>query len=423
MLHADNPEVRSLLLKGNFGLEKESMRVKADGHLSHTPNPFPGHKNIVRDFSESQVEINTGIQPTPEAVIEELDSYNAVVQRTLRDLPEREYLWPSSNPPYIINEADVPIAQFYGDLASKTAYREHLSHRYGRYKMTFSGIHFNYSFADELLEADFKLSGFESFREYKDQLYVGLAERAVAYGWLMTAVTAASPVMDMSYVEKGAFDHDLFMGFATVRCSELGYWNVFAPTFDYTDVDTYADSIQKYVDQGLIKYPSELYYPVRLKPPGENTLEGLHEKGVSHIELRMFDLNPLRRAGIEVKDVLFAQLLLVWLACTPRQPFGLKDQVQAIQNFKNAARYDLQTVKIVVPDGTAFTVVDAALNVIGFMEEFYGDYSPEVTECLRFEKDKFLHPESRYAWQIRQQAQAGFAKRALQLAKDWQARY
>ena len=423
MLHADNPEVRSLLLKGNFGLEKESMRVKADGHLSHTPNPFPGHKNIVRDFSESQVEINTGIQPTPEAVIEELDSYNAVVQRTLRDLPEREYLWPSSNPPYIINEADVPIAQFYGDLASKTAYREHLSHRYGRYKMTFSGIHFNYSFADELLEADFKLSGFESFREYKDQLYVGLAERAVAYGWLMTAVTAASPVMDMSYVEKGAFDHDLFMGFATVRCSELGYWNVFAPTFDYTDVDTYADSIQKYVDQGLIKYPSELYYPVRLKPPGENTLEGLHEKGVSHIELRMFDLNPLRRAGIEVKDVLFAQLLLVWLACTPRQPFGLKDQVQAIQNFKNAARYDLQTVKIVVPDGTAFTVVDAALNVIGFMEKFYGDYSPEVTECLRFEKDKFLHPESRYAWQIRQQAQAGFAKRALQLAKDWQARY
>lgn len=423
MLHADNPEVRRLLLRGNFGLEKESLRVDGTGHFAHTPHPFPGHNNIVRDFGENQVEINTGIQPTPAAAIAELDGYNAEVQRTLRDLPEREYLWPSSNPPIIINERDIPIAQFEGELASKTAYREHLALRYGRYKMTFSGIHFNYSFADELLEADFKLSEYDDFRTYKEQLYIALAERAVAYGWIMTALTAASPVMDMSYVEKGAANRDLFMGFATVRCSELGYWNVFAPTFDYTDIVTYADSIEKYVDQGLIKYPSELYYPVRLKPPGENTLEGLRERGVSHIELRMFDLNPLRRAGIEVKDVLFAQLLLVWLASTPRQPFTLKDQVQAIQNFKNAARYDLQTVKIVVPDGTAHTVVDAALNVIGFMEEFYGDYSPEVTECLRFQKEKFIHPESRYAWQIRQQAEAGFAQRALKLAKDYQARY
>lgn len=423
MLHADNPEIRRLLLKGNFGLEKESLRVDGTGHFSHTPHPFPGCKNIVRDFGENQVEINTGTQPTPAAVIAELDRYNAEVQRTLRDLPEREYLWPSSNPPVIINENDIPIAQFEGELAYKTAYREHLSHRYGRYKMTFSGIHFNYSFADELLEADFKLSEYDNFRTYKDQLYIALTERAVAYGWIMTALTAASPVMDMSYVEKGADNKDLFMGFATVRCSELGYWNVFAPVFDYTDVASYADSIEKYVAQGLIKYPSELYYPVRLKPPGENTPEGLRERGVSHIELRMFDLNPLRRTGIEVKDVFFAQLLLAWLASTPRRPLALKDQVQAIQNFKNAARYDLQTVKIVVPDGRSMTVVDAALDVIELMEEFYGDFNPEVTECLRFQKEKFIHPETRYAWQIRQQAEAGFAQRALKLAKDYQARY
>lgn len=423
MLHADNPEIRSLLLKGNFGLEKESLRVDCTGRFSHTPHPFPGCKNIVRDFGENQVEINTGIQPTPAAVIAELDGYNAEVQCTLRDLPEREYLWPSSNPPIIINENDIPIAQFEGELAHKTAYREHLSRRYGRYKMTFSGIHFNYSFADELLQADFKLSEYDDFRTYRDQLYIALTERAVAYGWIMTALTAASPVMDMSYVEKGTANKDLFMGFATVRCSELGYWNVFAPVFDYTDVASYADSIEKYVAQGLIKYPSELYYPVRLKPPGENTPEGLRERGVSHIELRMFDLNPLRRTGIEVKDVFFAQLLLVWLASTPRQPLALKDQVQAIQNFKNAARYDLQTVKIVAPDGKSMTVVDAALDVIGLMEEFYDGFSPEVTECLRFQKEKFIHPETRYAWQIRQRAEAGFAQRALKLAKDYQARY
>ena len=57
---------------------------------------------------------------------------------------------------------------------------------------------------------------------------------------------------------------------ASVRCSELGYWNFFAPVFDYTNLTRYADSIQRYVDDGLIRYATELYYPIRLKPAGEN---------------------------------------------------------------------------------------------------------------------------------------------------------
>lgn len=64
--------------------------------------------------------------------------------------------------------------------------------------MTFSGIHVNYSFSDELLERDFQLSGETDFMSYKNQLYVTLAERTVAYGWLLVAITAASPLMDSS---------------------------------------------------------------------------------------------------------------------------------------------------------------------------------------------------------------------------------
>ena len=92
------------------------------------------------------------------------------------------------------------------------------------------------------------------------------------------------------------------------------------------------------------------HYPIRLKPRGPNRLETLRERGVNHIELRMIDLNPLRLEGIDVRDVKFAQLLLVWLAATPRQPITSKDQMQHIANFKNAAHYDLRTVKIVMPD-------------------------------------------------------------------------
>lgn len=64
----------------------------------------------------------------------------------------------------------------------------------------------------------------------------------------------------------------------------------------------------------------------------------------------MFDLNPLTEAGVDERDIVFAQLLPVWLAALPKRPFTKKDQVQAVQNFKNAAHYDLKTVKIVDPD-------------------------------------------------------------------------
>ena len=417
MLHVENETVRALLFEGNFGLEKESLRVTPQGHMAHTPNPFPGNERIVRDFCENQTEINTEVTHSAQEAVDSLLRYTKEIQRTLADLPQQELLWPFSNPPFIHNEADIPVARFEGGLSGKTDYREYLSDRYGRYKMTLSGIHVNYSFAEELLRADFTLSGESDFQEYKNQLYVVLAERAAAYGWIMTAVTAASPLRDSSFVEKGRYGIDEFNGMASTRCSELGYWNYFTPVFDYTDIRAYADSIQRYVDEGWLAAPTELYYPIRLKPRGRNSLARLRSEGVDHIELRMVDLNPLESAGINVKDLQFAQLLLVWLASTPRQAFAHRDQVQAVQNFKNAAHYDLKTVKIVAPSGEVYSVADAGRKVIGFMREFYHGFPQEVFDILDFEEEKFIDPDKRYAWQIRKQFADGFVRNGLELAQ------
>lgn len=417
MLHVEDPRVKALLFQGNFGLEKESLRVDGDGYLAHTPHPFPEDDHIVRDFCENQVEINTPVAKSASEAVDSLADYHRQILKRLHTLSPREYLWPFSSPPHIRNEADIPIAQFAGGKASKTGYRQYLSDRYGRYKMAFSGIHVNFSFGKELMEQDFAVSGEKNFRAYQDRLYLDLAERAAAYGWILVSATAASPLLDSSFVEKGHFGGDTFMGMASVRCSEMGYWNAFAPVFDYSSIEAYADSIQQYVDEGFLKAPSELYYPIRLKPKGLNRLDTLREKGVDHIELRMFDLNPLAEAGVEKKDVLFAQLLLIWLAGTPRQPFSLRDQVQAVQNFKNAAHYDLKTVKIVVPNGEVYSVAHAALNVISFMKAFYKDFPQWVQDVLLFEEAKFIDPENRYAWKIRHAYVPGFAAKGLELAK------
>jgi glutamate--cysteine ligase len=417
MIHIENEEVRNLILTGNFGLEKESLRVDEEGYMSHLRNPFPGDEHIVRDFCENQTEINTGVSDSPDKAVAELTEYYRKIQRKLKGLPNREYLWPFSNPPYIKNEDDIPVAVFDGDKASKTEYRNYLSDRYGRYKMTLSGIHFNFSFSDELLQKDFAISGEKDFVEYKNQLYVTLAERVAEYGWLLVALTAASPVCDRSYNEKGQYGDSMFYGLASLRCSEIGYWNFFAPVFDYSNINAYADSINSYVDDGYIKAPTELYYPVRLKPAGKNSLKALKENGVNHIELRMFDLNPLVPCGIDVRDIKFAHLLLVYLACTPRQAFDKKAQVQAVQNFKNAAHYDLKTVKIVVPDGEVYTVVQAAKNVFGFLREFYKEYPKEVIDILDFEEEKIDDTDKRYAWIIRKEYAKDFVKSGIVLAK------
>ena len=208
MFNIDDNTIKSLILKGHFGLEKESLRISDDGHIVHTPHQFIDNPRISRDFCENQTEINTDVCSGIDEVYEELTDYTDTIWNTIS--ADNELLWPFSNPPYIIDESDIPIAQFYGSDRHKTEYREYLADKYGRFKMTFSGIHFNYSFADELLLYDYEShlpsdsrsnsnSSDQSFTEYKNSFYLELAKQMSAYGWLIVCLTAASPILDISF--------------------------------------------------------------------------------------------------------------------------------------------------------------------------------------------------------------------------------
>ena len=423
MLNIYDPNVRQHLLEGNFGLEKENLRIHGDGRLSHSPHPFPNHKHIVRDFCENQTEINTGVQKSIDGAIDELSSHTNRIRSLLLQLPDPEYLWPFSNPPYIENERDIPVASFEGIEVSKTAYRNYLAEKYGKYKMTFSGIHVNFSFSDTLIEAAWnaacragKSTG-ETKTDFKNRLYLDLAQKMMANGWILVAATAASPLLDSSYVEKGVFGESVFTGMASVRCSEMGYWNEFAPVLDYTDIRAYADSINHYVETGLLKAPSELYYPIRLKPPGENTLENLCAHGVNHIELRMYDLNPYTPAGVDPRDIAFAQLLMVWLSSSPPVFLPGSKQIQAAANFKNAARYDLKTVNMMTENG-AISIADAALEIIRQMRTFYDGLGIDTAVVLDFQQRKFEDADFRYAWRIRREYRNHFVETVLAQLKQ-----
>ena len=418
-LHAEDKGIRDLCEKGKIGLERESLRITPDGRMTKTPDPFIGEKYIVKDFCENQTEINTPVCDSIKEVMGELEKYHHIIIDKLKSLPEPELIWPFSNPPYIENEADIPIAQYSGKEHYKQEYREYLSDRYGRYKMTFSGVHFNYSFSEELLRYNHGYHEDMTYESYRDFFYLELAAKAQAYNWLVVALTAASPLLDSSYVEKGVYGRDIFNGMGSTRCSELGYWNYFTPILDYSHISNYAESILSYIEKGLIRSAAELYFPVRLKSFNEYSPCSLCEGGVSHIELRMIDLNPVTPFGIDERDVRFIRMFLVWLAFLPPIPMGAKEQVMAIQNTKNAARYDLKTVNILMPDGRSLRATAAAEEILARMESFYERIGDEQThKIIEYQKEKVEIPETRYAWRVREEYGGGFVKKGLERAKN-----
>ncbi|MBR3341099.1 MAG: hypothetical protein IKG30_05725 [Clostridiales bacterium] len=406
MLHYKNTTVAAKYSDYEFGIEKESLRVTGDGSFAHTPHPFPVDKYIVRDFCENQLEINTGVSKNEEAAITELEYHERRVRETLYNLPKKEYVWHFSNPPYIKDEDDIPVATFTGPLYDKTIYRDYLAKMYGKYKMTFSGIHVNFSFGEELIEADYKASGSAlSLRDYKDRLYLDLASNLVSDGWILNVLLSASPVLDGSFLEQGVKGKTDFLGMASVRCSELGYWNLFVPVLDYSDTKAYSDSIRKYINEGLITSQTELYYPVRIKPRGHNSLETLEEIGINHIELRNVDINPYSYGGLDVRDLKFIRILALYEASSPAESLGEDQQIKSAINFKNAAHFDLDTNRIMLSDGRFITLREASLELLSKIEEFYKELnqhfavpeSEDITDVISYQRSKVNGTGKRYA--------------------------
>lgn len=416
-----NPVIREHMLEGNFGLEKESLRVTGEGFLSHTSHPFGDDPNMERDFCENQTELITDVWESTDGAWEQLAGLHKKAVRKLWHLKTgAEVLWPFSNPPYVRGEDDIPIATYKENLKRKELYRKYLAEKYGKKKMLFSGTHFNFSFSEIVLREGFKRSFFDSYQEYKDSIYLELAEKLTKYSWLIVYLTAASPVMDGSFFCDGELGKDVLKNYASPRCSEIGYWNDFVPILKYDNLKSYVQSIEDYVKQGKLKEAAELYYPVRLKPAGENSLNNLKMSGINHIELRTLDLNPLAPVGIVKEDLRFLHLLILYLISLERTEFGSFEQIMAIKNEKRAAKYEERDIWIDTGWNRAVPVRDAALDILFGMEHFFeGLDSQELMDAIYYQEQKVLCQQERYAVKVKQRFQKEYVRRGLDLAKEY----
>ena len=421
--------------KGEFGLEKESLRIDCNGFLSHTKHPIEEHRYITRDFCENQIELITDVFDNVDDVLQHLKQLQTGVLQTLQQLETgKELLWPFSNPPYVKGEEDIPIAQFEEAQQEKTQYRHYLAEKYGKRKMLFSGIHLNYSFADEMLKEGYRMllsrkekdgsqPAVSTYQSYKNDLYLQLAQKTTLYSWFIVYLTAASPVMDASFLFSFADSaHEIWKeedltGYASARCGELGYWNDFTPVFNYQNLETYIQSIESYVQYGQLRSVSELYYPVRLKPRGENSLKHLKEKGINHIELRMLDVNPLSPIGLMKEDIEFLHYFMLYLLGQENMELTKEEQMNAIVNEKQAAKFDDSQVFIEGSNGNSKPIRQVALEILQNMEEFYVSLGESAAlESIRYQKDKLLIPDNRYADRIRRAYGCDYVKRGICLS-------
>lgn len=377
------------LLGGTFGLERETLRVNAAGGMAQTPHPFPDDLHIVKDFCENQAEINTGVHDSAQGAIDELLQHSKRLSDEINNRGEK--LWLYSNPPMIKSADDIPVAVYEGDMQGKHNYRLYLAEKYGKYKMALSGIHFNYSLSDEMLKYSFYHSSRSDFTAFKNQAYLRLAQGLLEYGWLINLLLSASPVCDGSYFGKDRAGEAVLTKYASLRCGEKGYWNTFTPILFYDNITSYAGSIQRYLNSGTLAGVGELYYPVRLKPKGANRLNNLVQNGVNHIELRNIDINPFAPSGLDVRDLEFLELLILWIFSNYEDSLSYKDQIRAVENLKKGALYDIDSTLI---NGNE-PLRKAGLRVLGDIKKFYGE-----TEAIDFQINKLTEKGERYAEKV-----------------------
>ena len=312
------------------GVEKESLRVTPAGALAMTPHPAPlgsalTHPHITTDYSESQLELITGVHATPEDCVRELREIHQYTYRCLGD----EMLWVSSMPCGLPPEDQIPIGRYGRSNVgqAKSVYRMGLAWRYGRRMQTISGIHYNWS-----------MPGLDSAR------YFSLIRNFRRHAFLLLYLFGASPALCACFVQgrehalQRLSDGSLYLPHATsLRMGRLGYQSEAQASLavSYNGLDGYAASLQEALTRpypayealgirgpdgayrqlatSLLQIENEFYGTIRPKRsifPGERPLHALRERGVEYVEVRLLDLDPFEPLGIGTDTMpgVFAQV-------------------------------------------------------------------------------------------------------------------
>lgn len=323
-MRRNNPTLLSQIIadQTSLGIEVEKMRLNSRDELS--TKPFPDDlSDAVRPFTEREyftAQLEFKLPPDADAQTN-IDFGEALIQEVAAQLLPDEHLWPYSCPPPLPGAlSDTTISP---EPAESFCYRQRLSRRYDLRRIMNTGVHINLSFSSAACAILCERGGFTN----ADALYLHLAQQFMIHRWLFTYLFGATPVSFPGYL-----DRPLDAPVRSMRSSPFGFPT--SITGDYRSITQYVNRIDAAIATGDLLQPSHYYESVRLKSRTGNSPHKLLTDGVSHIELRAFDLNPNTVCGVTADQLRLIQVLAVFFATIPPlQKATVPQQLQIARDF------------------------------------------------------------------------------------------
>lgn len=467
----DSDANRPLLAGGLRGIERETLRVHADGKLALTPHsPALGsaltNPQITTDYSESLLEFITPAEPDIATALEELDN----IHRFAYTVMGNEMLWHQSMPCTLPEEKDIPIA-WYGDShigMIKHVYRRGLALRYGKSMQCIAGIHYNYSLSEDLwkvLQQAENTSG--SAMHVQSENYISLIRNFHRYSWLLMYLFGASPALSTPFLSgrphqlETLSDDTLYLPYATsLRMSDLGYQNnaqsglvppyntlleymrslslaVRQPYPAYEKIGTQQNGEWVQINTNVLQIENEFYATIRPKrviKTGERPVEALCTRGVQYIEVRCMDVNPFDPLGISLETSRFLDAFLLFCALEESPLTNQAEGDENVENFALTVKQGRRPGLMLSRQGRAVSLqdwgkelLDKIAPVAVLLDAQRGDSSH--VQAMRVQTEKLQHPELTPSAQVLDAIRAtnnSFTQFAIQqstrLAEEFRAR-
>lgn len=416
------------ILKGNFGIEREALRVNENGELSTRRHPKVfGNKiknpYITVDFAESQVEMITPTLPSIKDVYEFLNNLYDYVALNI----DGEYLWPQSMPS-IINEKTINVADFDSSETGRDAemYRKRLVEKYGCKKQLISGIHYNFSFDENIIKKLYKKSLSNDYRTFKDNFYLKVTRNYLRYRWLTVYLLGASPVVHETYDEKYLKDIEKYgsedysnKNTISFRNCEVGYENIVDLHPNYESVTKHVNSIKEYVNTGILYNHKELYSQIRLKAKNNmNLMSSLEEEGINYLEIRNIDINPFEKVGISYNDLEFLHLFFIYLSIKEETDYEFW-QEDAVFNQRSIAKEGLDDISI-KKDGILVNKTAFAMEMLLEIKKINNELGLNKEDIINSMIMKLENKELTYAYKYKKEIKAnGYINFNMLLAKGY----
>ncbi|HEV7814715.1 MAG TPA: glutamate--cysteine ligase [Janthinobacterium sp.] len=390
---------RTLLDGGLRGIERETLRVDATGHLAATPHPAPlgaalTHPQITTDYAEALLEFITPAEADIGITLDKLD----VIHRFAYTKLGSELLWSQSMPGPLPPEEEIQIA-WYGKSnlgMLKHVYRRGLALRYGKAMQCIAGIHYNYSLDERLWPAlaahpDTNATKAASAMAVQSESYLAMIRNFRRYSWLLMYLFGASPALASGFLRGRPHkldtlsDDTLYLPYATsLRMSDLGYQNDAQSGLSphENSLDDYVAALTKAVNQpyppyaelgaqrdgewiqlstNVLQIENEYYSTIRPKRvirTGERPIQALCQRGVQYIEVRCMDVDPFEPVGISLQTGRFLDAFLLFCALEESPAITPEQSRVYTDNFARTVKEGRRPGLTLRHDGAAVTLRD-----------------------------------------------------------------